>query len=446
MLKSSYCFVISFSLLAAFSTIDAALFEWTNNATSNNFSNVDNWNPAAVPGAEDDVVLIGAGNMSIQSTDRTLNSITITEAGARAVFVNAVAGGQTRTLTVQDLSTTSTAGSYLMRNNFSSSGVFGNLGVSVTNAFSIDSLISLGEASRDDERRAVGSFTVDGTSTIGSSGILRVIAVYNYNTAVANNLHLGSLVMQGGKIELGGGTGANGTPAGWDNIVTVNRLQSASATSEISVTRGGRTGAVVVNGTEDGVFDGILAEGLGELRLVKDGSSTLTLGGVNTYTGATRVLGGTLAIAAGGSIAASDEWFIGSGGTLSSVGNLALTASSVKIEIGSPGVAGKVVADGELTLAGDLVFTLGAIYGAASWDVFDFTGVSGDFASVTLMGSYSGALSLDGDVWAGTINGQDWTFSQLDGVLTVIPEPFTAGIIFGLSAVILLGVRRRGRA
>ena len=54
-------------------------------------------------------------------------------------------------------------------------------------------------------------------------------------------------------------------------------------------------------------FDGVImnvngSSPTGDLSLIKIGSGTLTLGGVNTYTGGTTVSGGTLNIASGGSI------------------------------------------------------------------------------------------------------------------------------------------------
>ena len=72
---------------------------------------------------------------------------------------------------------------------------------------------------------------------------------------------------------------------------------------------GGNT--LYVNQTAPGTFDGVISGYATPLScsngcppqgisLLKDGAATLTLGGVNTYTGYTGVLEGTLALAGGG--------------------------------------------------------------------------------------------------------------------------------------------------
>ena len=88
---------------------------------------------------------------------------------------------------------------------------------------------------------------------------------------------------------------------------------------------GGNT--LYVNQTAPGTFDGVISGYATPLScsngcppqgisLLKDGAATLTLGGVNTYTGYTGVLEGTLALAGGGSIGSSAGVAINNGAAI----------------------------------------------------------------------------------------------------------------------------------
>src|SRR5690606_20231303 len=72
-------------------------------------------------------------------------------------------------------------------------------------------------------------------------------------------------------------------------------------------------------------FDGVIENGAGTVALVKVGTGTQTLGGVNTYTGVTTIADGTLALGANGSIAASSGVNLG---TAASQGTLDVSAKN----------------------------------------------------------------------------------------------------------------------
>lgn len=62
---------------------------------------------------------------------------------------------------------------------------------------------------------------------------------------------------------------------------------------------------------------------------------------------------------------------------------------------------------GALTYSGDLTLVFGTTFddGTYSFDLFNMGSESGDFAFVTLTGSYSGSLMNSGGVWTGNTGG-----------------------------------------
>ena len=123
-------------------------------------------------------------------------------------------------------------------------------------------------------------------------------------------------------------------------------------------------------------------------------------------------------------------------------GNMDL-GSTAAISIGAEStlnIGGLMSYGGAFSISSDTVLANGV------YNLFNLTGTeSGDFSSVTLSGAGYGddALSLSSDVWTATVGSQDYSFSQITGDLTVVPEPGTYALIGGLLALGYVMVRHR---
>ena len=105
-------------------------------------------------------------------------------------------------------------------------------------------------------------------------------------------------------------------------------------------------------------------------------------------------------------------------------------------------VGGLLTYGGVMTLLSDTLLEEGV------YDLFGINGTdeSGDFASIALSGSAYGtglAFAQAGDVWTASAAGLTYTFSQLTGDLSVIPEPGTYALLAGCFALASVMIRRR---
>ena len=138
----------------------------------------------------------------------------------------------------------------------------------------------------------------------GSGGDITLPSTFTY---VVSNNNSGSIVNVAGNNTVAGQIDNTGGGGGFKaNSLGGNLTISANYTATTTLR------AVVLDGPSNGTVSGIISNGLTvNLPVTKSGSGTWTLSGVNTYTGATTVSAGTLAMGASDVLADSSAVSIG---------------------------------------------------------------------------------------------------------------------------------------
>ena len=232
---------------------------------------------------------------------------------------------------------------------------------------------------------AQSGFEVDGELDVASNNAIAAPVAFNGAATVAVGAGATLDLQQGfygeGALRVAGSgvlldTGTQGSSIGALSIDSGATLQigNGAAAESIGVFGGpgfgpGPVGGVLDNGTlvwdhSDSVTPGWSITGTG--ALVQQGSGTLTLDLPNSYTGGTTVAGGTLAVAAGGSLGPGALTIAGGASanladaaqpiaSLSGAGTLDLAGTALQIGGGTPGVyTGAITGSGSLTSSGEL--------------------------------------------------------------------------------------------
>ncbi len=321
----------------------------------------------------------------------------------------------------------------------------------------------------------------DGQATLAiSSNNIVVMRHDAHLQAYGSQVTIGTL-MTDGKAD-------NSTTDYYGNDPTTNAWIENAGTVAGSFRIVQRTNHILRATIRDGTFWSPTAgdQAAASLSIVKDGPAALTLEGVHTYSGTTRVMAGTLALTGGASIATSSTiqidagatfsvtqrtggtMTLGSGQTLKGEGTYAgglivasgaivapgsspgvlTTTASVEFQSGSTfaveiigtlaGEADQLVMDGPadtLTLGGATLslLTPNVLPLSSSFIIINgFSSLSGTFAG----------LPNDGDTVATANNTFEIRYNDNDVTLTVVPEPASIGLL-GVAGLLGWLARRR---
>jgi fibronectin-binding autotransporter adhesin len=204
-------------------------------------------------------------------------------------------------------------------------------------------------------------------------------------------------------------TGTTNTVSG---LVTLDANATIAGDGKLTLSGGVANNKVLSHsGTVALVADSAIT---GSGSILKNGTGDLTLNALNTYTGNTTVNN------AGSNLLLTDD-------------------AGLTFVIGENGVNNKLTGTGAAVLDGDFYFNLTSA-GTTVGDSWTIASVSNQTFSSTF--TVDGFTDAGSDKWTKAIAGSKfYEFSEGTGVLTVIPEPATIGML-GLGAIITLMLRR----
>ena len=246
---------------------------------------------------------------------------------AGTLVLNSAAAIGTGTLTLTGGTLDNTSGSAITLSTNNAVTLNGSLAFGGANDLNLGTgVVTIGNANRD--------ITLNGSSTLtlgevqwNSVGAVRVLTV-NQGTDDGAKLVLGGFQLN-------------------INADTAARNRTITGTGDVEIS------GAVVNGN---AFNN---------GLIYAGSGTLTLSGVNGYTGTTTVNGGTLKLSGNGSVATSSGLTI-SAGTFDIGGTSATVSGTLTLGIAATAVAGQnatiisSVAGGSFTLGGNVTYNVGS--------------------------------------------------------------------------------------
>ena len=282
-------------------------FQSTTAASSKLFVNGEG---AAAPGA----------NLLVFADTSTAGASTITNNGGGVVFQNnanagnaAIVNGDKSTLVFLD--TTSARTAQIVNQG---GGILGVSGITTTGGIEVGSLSGAGSVVLGATKLTLGGLALSDTlsGVVGGAGGAIVKVGSGTLTLSGANTYTGGTALKEGRLNVGNsaalGSGAlamdDGTTLGFsaDGVNIGNAIQLA-----------GRKDPVIDTGAFSGTVSGAISGGG---FLTKEGAGTLTLAGINTYTGATNVAQGTLRAGAANTFSAASPHSVAAGATLDLAG------------------------------------------------------------------------------------------------------------------------------
>jgi autotransporter-associated beta strand protein len=367
-------------------------------------------------GGASDVTCSGGSLDLGGTTDRTVDAVTISKPASSGETIG------NGSITATSYAFSHASGTAVVSANLLGSGTLtqsgrGTVILSGANAY------TGATTSSDGTLRLAGSNSGGGATTI-SGGILQLASAsngglaggtltlsggtvepYGAARAVANDTVLGGNVVVAGSYDLEFNTGTF-TNSGGNRTVT-NRLVAGRALTlagQVKLSEHATTGrTLTIAGNGDTTISGQVVDGAtGAGLLTKTGGGTLKLSGANTYTGATTVTGGTLALDYGtqnNSKLADGNALVLGGGTVSLAGGshaeaVASTTLATGVSSVTRGPGSAVLAMGAITPAAGAAINFGADSIATTTTANDASGILGAWATV-------------GDNWAAKDDGNN---------------------------------------
>ena len=484
-------------------------------------------NASGTPAYTQSITLASGSNLSLRKA-ATLSNVTLATAGtltfnqddaATQALTLSSATALTGTLTVQVGGGAGAAGAVTLSGILSGSGHSlvktgsGTLSLSGANTFDGGLTIQNGTVEAKTSTAALGAGTV-AMGGAGSTGATLSTGKALSNAFTINAPDSGSVIIGanggGSGFTLSGGITLNGglTIQTYNNVISgatkatagitggitgtgdvvLDNLGLAANAFNITTNAINHTGSLTLQGTATG--DTTIGAAIGaNVTGVTQNSATsrLVLSGTNTYTGATNVNAGVLAV--NGSLAITSTT-VGNGGTLQGSGSI---GGSVTVQSGGIIAAGNSIeslATGDLTLQGGSTFAYKIDKDAVAGVAGDLTAVTGNLTldlsntailTLTELGtssswtvgdkltliSYSGTRNNGLFSYLGntltddstfSFSGMDWSFNYNDTsagtnytgdltgsnyvTMTVIPEPNVAALLGGLGVLLLFRRRR----
>ena len=233
------------------------------------------------------------------------------------------------------------------------------------------------------------------------------------------------------------------------NTANINGLTSNGIVDNLAA---GSATLVVGNNNATSTFSGVIQSSSGALALQKVGSGTLTLSGPNTYSGATTVNGGVLAVGASNTLSPYSDHFVGTNSTAGTLDVSGFSGQQVKsLTVGNYGLVNmsssySLAVLGNVTLASSSAINIAGVITLPDL-LMTYTGSeSGTFLSITNNGLalasgdaslYSGgsievvSLPIGPSIWSGA-SGANWSGSN-NWSGGPVPSGSGAGAVFSAS-------------
>jgi autotransporter-associated beta strand protein len=296
-----------------------------------------------------------------------------------------------------------------------------------------------------------------------STGSTLTASTMRVGAGTSSAVGTGQITLKGGAFQYSGSTATVSQNVVLDSrfvstfeVTTAGQTLTLSSFKNSNTSNTGSTAnGANLGGTGNLTVTNVIADSTQALKtaftITKFGTGTLTLNAVNTYTGATTINAGTLALGSSGSISNSSAITVAAGATFDTSAKSTYafnTANATTVGIGATS-AGLINSAAVTFSSASLVLDFGSTSTLlASYTILTKTGFTGDFASVTATGtSISGSFVNAGSGnWTLNSGGYNLTFSESLGTITAVssvPEPSSYAAIFGSLALGGATLRRR---